>query len=159
MDIKTVESGNILLIGYTANTKNGFSVIPECMIQLQANQEKIVNRSGEPCIIGLNDYTKDFSCEDNQPAFDFYAAIEVTNFSVIPDGMATKELSASKYVVFSFTGKPQDSMQPVADYIYKEWFPQSTCQFNENNMYDFTKSFDDIDNDGNSKIEYWIPIL
>lgn len=159
MDIKTIESGKILLVGYTANTKNGFSVIGKCMVQLQANQEKIANRSDEHCITGLNDYKNSFSCEDEQPAFDFYAAIEVTDFSAVPDGMITKELPASKYAIFSFTGKPQDSMQPVADYIYKEWFPQSTCQFNENNMCDFTKSFDAIDSDGNSKIEYWVPIL
>lgn len=159
LDIKTVESGEILLVGYTANTKNGFSVIRECMVQLQANQEKIPNRSDEHCIIGLNDYTKSFSCEDEQPAFDFYAAIEVADFSAVPDGMITKEIPASKYVVFSFSGKPQDSIQPVADYIYKEWFPQSTCQFNEANMCDFTKSFDTIDSNGNSTIEYWVPIL
>ena len=73
--------------------------------------------------------------------------------------MITKELSESKYVVFSFNGKPQDSMQPVAEYIYKEWFPQSTCKFNENNMYDFTKSYEAMDSNGNSKIEYWVPIL
>jgi len=159
MDIKTIESEKILLVGYTANTKNGFAVIGGCMVQLQANIEKIANRSDKNCIIGLNDYTKNFACEDEQPSFDFYAAAEVTDFSVVPDGMITKELPESKYVVFSFTGKPQDSMQPVADYIYKEWFPQSTCQFNENNMYDFSKSFEGVDKDGNSNIEYWVPIL
>ena len=159
MDIKTIESEKILLVGYTANTKNGFAVIGGCMVQLQANIEKIANRSDKNCIIGLNDYTKNFACEDEQPSFDFYAATEVTDFSVVPDGMITKELPESKYVVFSFTGKPQDSMQPVADYIYKEWFPQSTCQFNENNMYDFSKSFEGVDKDGNSNIEYWVPIL
>ena len=159
MDIKTIESGKILLVGYTGNTKNGFAVIGGCMVQLQANKENITNRTEKNCIIGLNDYTKDFVCEDEQPSFDFYAAAEVTDFSVIPDGMIAKELPASKYVVFSFTGKPQDSMQPVADYIYKEWFPQSTCQFNENNMYDFTKSYEAVDDDGNSNIEYWVPIL
>ena len=159
MDIKTIESGKILLVGYTANTKNGFAVIGGCMVQLQANKEKITNRTDKDCIIGLNDYTKDFTCEDEQPSFDFYAAAEVTDFSVIPDGMITKELPASKYVVFSFTGKPQDSLQPVADYIYKEWFPQSTCQFNENAMYDFTRSSEIVDKEGNGNIEYWVPIL
>jgi len=159
MDIKTIESEKILLTGYTANTKNGFAVIGESMVQLQANKEEITNRTDKNCLIGLNDYTKDFICEDEQPSFDFYAVAEVTDFSSIPDGMITKELPASKYVVFSFTGKPQDSLQPVADYIYKEWFPQSTCQFNENNMYDFTKSYEAIDNDGNSNIEYWVPII
>lgn len=159
MDIKTIESEKILLVGYTGNTKNGFAVIGECMVKLQANKEKIANRFDENCLIGLNDYTKDFSCDNEQPAFDFYGVAEVVDFSLVPDGMTTKELPASKYVIFTFTGRPQDSLQPVADYIYKEWFPQSTCQFNENNMYDFTKSFDAVDSDGNSKIEYWVPIL
>jgi len=159
MDIKTIESKKILLVGYTANTKNGFAVIGESMAQLQVNKEKITNRIDKNCLIGLNDYTKDFACEDEQPSFDFYAVAEVTDFSAIPNGMTKKELPPSKYVIFSFTGKPQDSLQPVADYIYKEWFPQSTCRFNENNMYDFTKSYEAADNDGNSNIEYWVPIL
>jgi len=159
MDIKTIESGKILLVGYTANTKNGFAVISECMVQLLANKEKITNRSDENCLIGLNDYTKNFSCENEQPTFDFYGVAEVTDFSIIPDGMITKELPAGKYVVFCFSGRPQDSLQPVADYIYKEWFPQSTCQFNENAMYDFTKSSEIVDKEGNGNIEYWVPIL
>jgi len=159
MDIKTIESGKILLVGYTGNTKNGFAVIGECMAQLQSNIDKIANRSDENCLIGLNDYTNNFSCENQQPAFDFYGVAEVTIFSVIPDGMITKELAAGRYVVFSFSGRPQDSLQPVADYIYKEWFPQSTCQCNENAMYDFTKSYEAVDSNGNSSIEYWVPIL
>lgn len=158
VDIQTIESGKILLVGYMGNTKNGFGIIGECMMRFQANKEKINNRTDKSCIIGLNDYTKDFDCENEQPSFDFYAAAEVDDFSAIPNGMIVKELPASKYVVFSFTGRPQDSLQPVADYIYKEWFPQSTCQFSENNMYDFTKSYEDVDSDGNGNIEYWVPI-
>lgn len=159
MDIRTIESGNIKLIGYTANTGKGFSVIGKCMRKFLENKDKIADRVELDCIIGLNDYTKDFDCQNEQPTFDFYAAVEVKGFSEIPAGMVAKELPPSKYVVFSFVGKPQDSLQPVADYIYKEWFPQSTCKFNENNMYDFTKSFEAVDKDGNSNIEYWVPIL
>lgn len=36
VDIKTVKSEKILLVGYTGNTKNGFAVIGECMMKLQA---------------------------------------------------------------------------------------------------------------------------
>ena len=159
MDIRTIESGEILLVGYTANTRNGFAVIGECMMRLLADKENINNRSDGDWIIGLNDYANNFACEDEQPAFDFYAAVEVTDSSAKPDGMITKELPASKYVVFNFFGKPQDSLQPIADYIYKEWFPQSTCQFNENAMFDFSKSNETVDKDGNGNIEYWVPIL
>ena len=159
VDIKTVSSGNITVVGYRVNTKNGFFVIGKCMRKLIANQEKITGRLDAQCLIGLNDYTNEFSCEKEQPNFDFYGAAEVAQGAVIPTGMVTKTLPASKYVVFTFKGRPQDPLQPVADYIYKEWFPQSTCQFNENNRYDFTKSFEGEDNEGNSKIEYWVPIL
>lgn len=158
-DIRIVESGKILLVGYTRNTKDGFAVIGECMRKIENNKTQISNRTEKDCIIALNDYLLDFNYENKQPIFNFYGSVEVTDFSEIPTDMLTKELLASKYVVFSFTGNPQDSLQPVADYIYKEWFPQSTCQFSETSMYDFTKSNEVIDKEENSKIEYWIPIL
>lgn len=158
MDIKTIESEKILLVGYTANTKNGFSVIGECMGKLQGNQEKIVNRRDNEQLIGINDYSKSLPEEEGPPVFDFYAVAEVTDFKEVPEGMITKELPAGRYVVFSFHGKPEDSLQSVADYIYKEWFPQSTCKLNENAMFDFSKS-GKVDDDGNSSIEYWVPVL
>lgn len=159
VDIRSVESKKMLLAGYVCNTLTGFSVIGECMGKFISNHKMICNPVEKHCIIGLNDYTAYFFREDEQPVFDFYAAIEVESLSSIPEGMAVKELPATRYVVFSFTGKPQDSLQPVADYIYKEWFPQSTCKFNDNNMYDFSKSYTATDSNGNSRIEYWIPIL
>lgn len=159
VDVKIITSEKILLVGYRGNTQNGFSVITECMMQLQANQGEIANRSSPSYLIGLNDYSKNFFCKNEQPVFDFYGAVEVTGFSAVPEGMVTKELPAGKYAVFSFYGKPQDSLQPVADYIYKEWLPQSTCQLNENAMFDFTRSCLNIDQDGNSNVEYWLPIV
>ena len=160
MDIKTIESEEILLVGYTGNTKKGFSVIGKCMRKLEANLENINNRTDKNCLIAVNDYSKDFSYDkEGQPSFDFYGVVEVTDFSVVPKGMVRLVLAATKYVVFSFNGNPKDSLQPVADYIYQEWFPKSTCQFNESNMYDFTKSYEPCDKDSNCLIEYWIPIL
>lgn len=158
-DIKTIESEKILLVGYHGNTKKGFSIIGKCMRKLEVHKDMIANRSESDCFIALNEYTHDIDCENRQPVFDFYGVSEVTDFSAIPNGMITKELPVSKYVVFCFNGRPKDSMQPVADYIYKEWFPQSTCQFHANNKYDFTKSYEVADCNGNSRIEYWVPIL
>ncbi|MGO1042874.1 GyrI-like domain-containing protein [Clostridioides difficile] len=73
--------------------------------------------------------------------------------------MVIKELSPSKYIVFSFKAKREDSLQPVVDYAYKEWLPQSTCQLNENAKYDFARYGELVDKDGKSLIEYWVPIL
>lgn len=158
MDIKTVEGNKMLLAGYRANTKWGFFTIGKCWRNLHANKEKINNRLNQEYLIGLNDYSVHFSYENEHPAFDYYAMAEVSDFSLIPGGMKGKELPASKYVVFSFTGRTTDSLQPIADYIYKEWFPQSTCRLNEHARYDFAKYGEIADENGNSNIEYWIPI-
>lgn len=53
----------------------------------------------------------------------------------------------------------QDSLEPVADFIYKIWFPQSTCRLNESVKYDFAKYGEEVDEEGKSQIEYWVPIL
>lgn len=159
MDIKKVESEGILLVGYKVNTKTGFSVIGKCWRNIHKNKVSITNRKDENFLIGLNDYSENFSYENEQSAFNYYAAAEVTDLRRVPKGMETKELPESLYMVFTFRGKNQDSLQPVVDYIYKEWFPQSTCQLNENAKYDFAKYGEIIDKDGNSTIEYWVPIL
>lgn len=159
MDIKIVEEAKILLVGYTANTKKGFGVIGKCWRNLHAYKWKIENRIDKDYLMGLNDYSSNFSYENEHPAFDYYAVAEVSEISQVPKSMQAKELPASKYVVFSFRGKTKDSLEPVVDYIYKEWFPQSTCQFNEIAKYDFAKYGEAADKDGNSNIEYWVPIL
>lgn len=159
MDIKTVEGSPILLVGYMANTKRGSGVIGKCWRNLHAHKRNINHRADMNFLVGLNDYSTNFSYENEQPAFDYYAAAEVSEASQIPKGMQMKELPMSKYVVFSFRGKTKDSLQPVVDYIYKEWFPQSTCQFNENAKYDFARYGEVEDKDGSSNIEYWVPIL
>lgn len=87
------------------------------------------------------------------------AGAEVDAFEKIPRGMITKTLPPSKYVIFKFRGKCEESLEPVVNYIYKEWFPHATCQFNEKNPYDFTKYGEVVDEKGMSDIEFWVPIV
>lgn len=158
MDFKIIETDRILLVGYKANTGKGFSVIGECWRKLNQTKSGIANRTDMDTVIALDDYTTDFACAE-QPAFDYYAAVEVSSLSDAPHGMEIRELPASKYVVFSYKGSPQDSMQPVVEYIYKQWFPQSSAQLNENNMIDFAKLSEKLDAEGKGAVEFWVPIL
>lgn len=158
MDIRTVEQEKMTLVGYRKNTRFGFFVIGSCWRKLHANKHLVQPRKEMEFLIGLNDYTKWDSEKEKQPAFDYLAAAEVGKLQAVPKGMETKELPASRYVVFSFRGRCQDSLQPVADYVYKEWFPQASCQLNEDARYDFAKYGEQADKDGNSLIEYWVPI-
>ena len=158
MEINTVESGDICLVGYMANTHNGFLVIPSLWRKLHKLKMNIPNRIHSEFLIGLNDYSGSPSFSDKQPAFDYYAAVEVSKIDQIPDKMKSIILLAGKYVVFTFHAKSQDSLQPVADYIYKMWFLQSSCQLNDKARYDFARYFEEVDAEGKSRIEFWVPI-
>ena len=159
MDIRTAECGRIKLVGFKKNTRFGFLAIGKCWRKLHAKKQLISNRNDMDFLIGLNDYTKWDLENEKQPAFDYLAAAEVDHIENIPAGMEAKELPACKYIVFSFTAKCEDSLQPVADYVYKEGFPQSTSQLNDHARYDFAKYGEKADKDGKSRIEYWVPVL
>lgn len=73
--------------------------------------------------------------------------------------MVAKELPSSDFVVFSYRGNSQDSMEPVVNYIYREWFPESSCILNENARYDLIRYGEETDENGESLIEYWVPIV
>lgn len=73
--------------------------------------------------------------------------------------MVSKSLPESDYVVFTYKGKSQDSMEPVVNYIYKEWFPESTCLPDENAKFDLVRYGEEIDENDESIIEYWVPII
>lgn len=159
MEIRTIESDKIRLVGYRKSTRFGFFVIGQCWRKLHAKKNKIPFRKNTNFLIGLNDFKKWDLEADTQPSFDYYAVSEVEQIEAVPKGMETMELPATKYIVFSFRAKNEDSLQPVADYIYKEWFPQSTCRLNENAKYDFARYGESVDEEGKSIIEYWVPIL
>ncbi len=157
MDVKEVDGEEIIIIGYMANTAKGFWVIGPCHGKLNKVLDDIKNRVDSNCIIGLNDYTS-FSLEDEQLAYNYYAAVEVSSTVSLPDGITSKIMPPSKYVVFSFFGNKKASTKNISMYIYEKWFPQSTYRFNEDAMYDFLKYGEEINEKGQSKIEYWVPV-
>lgn len=158
MDIQTVEEGPIHLIGYKKSTKFGFHAIGKCWRLLHASKSKITGRTDADFLIGVNDYSR-YESQDTRPVFDYFAGAQVAPGQPVPRGMEACVLPAGKYVVFYFTGKCEDSLQPVVDFVYQRWFPESTCRFNENNPYDFVKYSEAADENGLSPIQYWVPIL
>ena len=156
-DVKIINSGQIKLVGYRESTKKGFRVIGKCWRILHKNKSKICSRTDPAYLIGIDDYSsQEQSCEN--PDFNYIAAAQVDTFTRIPEGMRCFTLPPSTYVVFSFRGKTEDSFQPIVEYIYQEWFPHSTCHFNENNRYDLVKYGEAADENGLSDIQFWVPI-
>ncbi len=158
MNIEMVEKKEMHLVGFKANTKKGFFVIPRLWRKLHNEKNNIKNRLDLDFVVGINDYSSDSIFKEKHPAFDYYAAVEVSKPEGITSGMSVKILPAGKYVVFVYNGKAKDSMKPIMDYIYKEWFPQSNCQLNDQARVDFVRYGEKTDEKGNSRIEVWIPI-
>lgn len=159
LDIKIIENDKMTVLGYKKNTRFGFFVIAKCWKSMHAKKHLIENRTDMEYMIGLNDYAKWDVNKEKQPAFDYMAAVKVDKITLLPKGMVVKELPASRYAVFSYKGKREDSMQSVIDYVYQEWLPESSCQLNESALYDFVKYGEIVDAEGMSTIELWIPIL
>jgi AraC family transcriptional regulator len=159
MDIKTIESQAIHLHGFKANTRAGFFAIPMLWNKLHRCKNTLPNRTAPNYLVGLNRYGENFSYEGKQPVFDYYAAVEVSTPDPVPPKMEAITLPAGKYVVFTFRGKTQDSLQPVMDHIYKTWLPESTCRLNEQARYDLARYGEITDEKGQAEIEVWLPIL
>lgn len=158
MEIRFVNNYELKLIGYRKSTRFGFHVIDRCMRKIEKESKKILDQTNPGTLIGLNDYSK-MSSSSKHPIFDFFGCAEVNSITSIPKGMEAMICPISNYIVFTFKGNKEDSLEPVANYIYQEWFPHSTYIFNEQAMFDFSKCDNTIDSDGNNTIEYWIPIL
>lgn len=146
------------LIGYEADTRHGFHVIGKCWHKLHKSKHLITQTCNAQFLVGVNDY-RDADFTAPQPSFHYFAGAEVSSFSSIPKGMSTCTLPNTNYVVFTFRGKNEDSMQPIVEYIYKEWFPSSTCIFHESACYDLVQYGEEVDKFGESEIRYLVPIV
>jgi len=134
-------------------------VIPRLWNKLHKEKNKIKNRLDMDYVVGVNDYSGDSFFEDEHPAFDYYAAVEVSKPENITSNMSILTIPAGKYIVFIYKGKAKDSMQPVMDDIYKEWFPKSNCQLNDKARVDVVRYGESVDKKGESRIEVWIPVI
>lgn len=159
MDIEIVEREELCFVGYKVSTKKGFLAIPRLWHRLNKEKYKINNRTDVDFIVGINDYSGETNFEEAHPAFDYYAAVEVSKAENIDREMSIFTLPPSKYVVFIYKGKAKDSMEPVMDYIYKEWFPKSNSQLNEQAKADFIRYGEKTDEKGESRIEVWVPVI
>lgn len=156
VDIRFAEEKELLLAGYRTNTEKGFGGIPKIFQKIHKEKGKVENRVQKDWNFQLDDYSN-MSMIKERPGFDLWAAIAVSSLKDLPKGMEGKVLPSGKYAVFSLEGNLKDSMEPVVNYVYREWFPQSTHQLNEKAMFDFTKYEETSSERG--KIELWVPIL
>ena len=98
----------------------------------------------------------DWKQVDPAAAFDKMAAVEVKDFSQVPEGMETHSIRGGLYAVFHYKGDPR-AYAPVFQYIFGEWMPDSIYEV------DHREHFEVLgekykNNDPESEEEIWVPI-
>lgn len=152
------EAKELSVVGYCSSTKGGFAGIGRCWRRFHAKKDRISGCTNEEFLIGINDYSY-YPCKGLDQVFRYIAGAEVMQEYTAPKGMQKFTLPAGRYAVFSFRGRNEDSLQPVVEYIYGEWFPDSTCRFDEDRRYDFARYGEQLDEHGESEIQLWVPVM
>lgn len=85
-----------------------------------------------------------------------WAAVSVSNFDYIPEGMETLEIPDGLYAVFHYKGD-QSNAPEFFNAIYTEWLPTSDYELGHHAQFEILGT-NYKTNDPNSEEEIWIPV-
>ena len=88
--------------------------------------------------------------------FEKWAAVEVSDFNDIPEGMESFTLEEGLYAVFDYKGSSTDDS--IFQYIFSKWLPSSGYQIDDRPHFEVLGE-KYKNNDVNSEEEIWIPIV
>jgi AraC family transcriptional regulator len=108
--------------------------------------------SGE--LISMRVYDEPLKMEPHEE-FDKWAAIEVSDFSHLPDGMESFILNGGLYAVFNYKGLNTDNR--IFIHIFTEWLPSSGYVLDERPHFEILGE-KYKNNDPESEEEIWIPV-
>lgn len=102
------------------------------------------------------DPSYDFENFNLQASFDKWAAVEVTDFNSIPNGMETYTLPGGLYAVFLYKGTASEG-EKIFRYIFGTWLSASTYTLDSRPHFEVLG--EKYKNDSpDSEEEIWIPI-
>ncbi len=118
-------------------------------------RRKDITNSLNSDLISMQVYDTPMEVGNMNQAFDKWAAIEVPDFSNVPEGMKTFTLNGGLYAVFHYKGLSTDAS--IFLYIFGQWLP------NSNYVLDNRPHFEVLgakykNNDPNSEEEIWVPV-
>ena len=89
--------------------------------------------------------------------FEKWAAVEVSDFETIPEGMHAFLLPAGLYAVFIYKGV-SSAFYEAAQYIYGRWLPESVYMLDDRPHFDVMGEKYLGPNNPESEEEIWIPV-
>lgn len=102
------------------------------------------------------DHLYDFSFFKADAEFDKWAAIEVSDFNIVPADMETIILKGGLYAVFNHIGAASEGHNTFR-YIFESWLPNSNYTI-DNRIHFEVLGNKYKNNDPTSEEEVWIPI-
>lgn len=96
-----------------------------------------------------------FETFDPARSFQKWAAVEVSNFTGVPEGLQTLTIPAGLYAVFHYTGSSSDSR--IFQYIFGEWLPASGYVLDQRPHVELLGE-KYKNNDPASEEDIWIPV-
>lgn len=121
-------------------------------------RKEIFNKANE-WLYSVQVYDEPLTLHTFTPAtvFERWAAVEVTDFQELPEGMESHLLSGGKYAIFIHKG-PAHAFAKTFDYIFRTWLPNSGYEVDRRAHFEIMgDKYLGIDNP-NSEEEIWIPI-
>ena len=104
----------------------------------------------------LYDDSYDFKDFNLEAEFEKWAAIEVSDFDTIPEGMEPHTIIGGPYAVFVHHGPATDG-EKTFRYIFSEWLPNSEYELDKREHFEILGE-KYKNNDPASEEEVWIPI-
>jgi len=120
-------------------------------------RKEITNASGSD-LYSLQQYDSsfDFTSFDLQAPFEKWAAVEVSGFDVLPQGMEALIVPAGLYAVFIHKGPASDAAKTFG-YIFGTWLPASDYALDQRPHFEILGE-KYKNNAPDSEEEVWIPI-
>jgi len=154
--IKTI--GPKKLIGYNTKTSVADSKAKLVWSQLMPRREEITNQI-ESDLFSVQVYETGLQMSDfnDNTLFTTWAAVEVSDYTSIPNEMQTLVLKGGLYAVFIHKGGPA-TFHNTANYIFREWLPKSDYELDDRAHFEVLgKKFLGVDHP-DSEEDVWIPI-
>lgn len=109
-------------------------------------------------LYSLQIYDASYSFKQFNPSAKFvkWAAVEVSSFDNLPEGIETLELEAGLYAVFIHKGTPAQAPKTFG-YIFGTWLPNSDYELDARPHFELLGE-KYKHNDPSSEEEVWIPI-
>lgn len=117
-------------------------------------KNKILNNVNTD-MISMQVYSEAIRLGELNQAFEKWAAVEVSDFENVPEGMESFVLEGGEYAVFDYKGLNTDPQ--IFIYIFGTWLPNSNYQIADRPHFEVLgEKYKNGDPD--SEEEIWIPI-